>query len=132
MLLIIFLTGGTVVAMLASFTMLITGTAVDVIWKQKETDYHQMLQHRIPIGVGFVLLAFLLGFAVVGLIRRRRWGWLLSILIFGANLVVDLVILLTDRSWSDLIPVIIEVVVLTWLLLPRTKRGLIHKTTDRD
>lgn len=132
MLLIIFLTGATVVATLASFTMFITGTVADVIWKQKESEYHQMLQHRMPIGVGFMLLAFLLAFAVVGLMRRRQWGWYLSLFIFGANLLVDLVILFMDRSWSDLIPVTIEALILGWLSLPRTKQGLIYKTTDKD
>jgi len=123
--LIIFLSGGAIVAALASFTMLVTGTVVDNIWKQKETEYHQMLHHRIPIGLGFALLAILLALAVSGLYQRRRSGWLLSIIIFGVNFVADLVTLITSKSLADSIPVVIEILILIWLVLPRTKRMLI-------
>lgn len=120
-LLIAFFLIAAVVAALASFTMLITGTAIDDIWKLKEHDYHQMLHHRIPLGLGFALLAVLLALAAIGWVRRRRWGWLLSALIFGANFAADLVVLATSRSWTNVVPVAIEGLVLTWILLPHTK-----------
>lgn len=120
-LLVAFFVAATVVAALASFTMLVTGTAVDNICKIKEHEYHQMLHHRIPIGLGFALLAVLLAFAAIGWVGRRRWGWLLSVLIFGANLVADLATLLVSRAWVDIVPVAIEGVILTWIILPRTK-----------
>lgn len=119
--LIAFFIAATVVAALASFTMLVTGTAVDSIWKLKEHGYHQMLYHRVPIGLGFALLAVLLALAAIGWARQRRWGWLLSALIFGANLAADLAALATSLSWTHVMPVAIEGLVLAWILLPRTK-----------
>jgi hypothetical protein len=120
-LLITFFIAATIVAALASFTTLVTGTAADSIWKLKENGYHQMLHHRIPIGLGFALLAVLLALTAIGWARRRRWGWLLSALIFGANLAADLAALVISRSWTNVMPVAIEGLILTWILLPRTK-----------
>jgi hypothetical protein len=117
----VFLAAAAVVAALASFTMLVTGIAVDDIWKNKEHDYHQMLHHRTPIGLGFALLAVLLALAAIGWARRRRWGWLLGALIFGVNLAADLAVLATSPSWTNAVPVAIQGLILTWMLLPRTK-----------
>ena len=119
--LIAFFAAAAIVAALASVTMLVTGTALDNIWKLKEPGYHQMLHHRIPIGLGFALLTVLLVLAAIGWGRRRRWGWLLSALIFGANLAAGLATLVTSRSWASAVPVVIEGIVLAWILLPRTK-----------
>ena len=120
-LLVAFFLAATVVAGLASFTMLVTGTAIDNIWNSKEHEYHQMLHHRLPIGLGFALLAVLLALAAIGWVRRRRWEWLLSVLIFAVNLVADLATLLISPAWADVVPVAIESAILTWILLPRTR-----------
>lgn len=130
-LLIPFFIAATIVAALASFTMLVTGTAVERIWKLKEHGYHQMLHHRVPIGVGFALLAVLLALAAIGWARRRRWGWLLSALIFGVNLAADLAALAASRSWANVVPVAIEGLVLTWILLPRTKAEFLSTDDTR-
>lgn len=120
-LLVAFFAAAAIVAALASFTMLVTGTAIDDIWRDKEHDYHQMLHHRIPIGLGFALLAVLLALAAIGWARRRRWGWLLSALIFGVNFAAGLAVLVTSASWANAMPVAIESLILVWILLPRTK-----------
>jgi hypothetical protein len=120
-LMIAFFAATTVVAALASFTLLITGTAIDDIWSGKEHGYHQMLQHRIPIGLGFALLAVLLALAAIGWARRRRWGWLLGAVIFGIDFVSNLAALITSASWINALPVVVEGLILMWMLLPRTR-----------
>ncbi len=130
-LLIAFCVAAATVAGLASFTMLVTGTPFDDIWKAKEHDYQQMLPHRIPIGLGFALLAVLLALAAIGWIRRRRWAWLLTAIMIGAHLAADLVMLVISRTWTNVGPVAIEALVLTWLLLPRTRSGILSTRDAR-
>jgi hypothetical protein len=40
---------------------------------------------------------------------------------FAVNFVADLAVLVTSASWANAVPVAIEGLVLTWMLLPRTK-----------
>jgi hypothetical protein len=63
------------IAAMASFTMFVTGTVLDSIWTTKEHTYHQLLQHKLPVGLGFAALAVILALAATGWTRRKRWGW---------------------------------------------------------
>ena len=116
-----FFAAATLVAAAAAFTLLVPGTAVDAIWREKERDYHVMLEHRAPIGLGFALLAVLLGLAAIGWARRRRWGWLLSVFVFGVNLIADLAAFVATPSWSTLLPIAVEGLILTWIVRPHTR-----------
>ena len=40
--------------------------------------------------VGFVILAAILAVLLVGLLCRRRWAWLMLVLLFGSAVVLDL------------------------------------------
>lgn len=54
------------IAALAACTLLDTGTALDNIWNFKQHAYHQVLRHRIPIGLGLTLFAIVLALAALG------------------------------------------------------------------
>jgi hypothetical protein len=70
---------------MASFTMFATGTALDSIWTTKEHAYHQLLQHKLPVGAGFATPAVILALTAAGWACRKRWGWLLGVLILAAS-----------------------------------------------
>lgn len=109
------------IAAMASFTMFATGTALDSIWTTKEQTYHQLLQHRLLVGVGFAALAVILALTAAGWARRKRWGWLLGVLILAVNLLSDTVSLIASRQPADLLAVAIGAAILTWLLTPVTR-----------
>lgn len=116
-----FLIVAAAIAAMASFTMFATGTALDSIWTTKEHAYHQLLQHRLPVGAGFAALAVILALTAAGWARRKRWGWLLAVLILAVNLLSDTASLITSRQPADLLAAAISAAILTWLLTPTTR-----------
>jgi glucan phosphoethanolaminetransferase (alkaline phosphatase superfamily) len=109
------------IAAMASFTMFVTGTVLDSIWTTKEHTYHQLLQHKLPVGLGFAALAVILALAATGWTRHKRWGWLLGVLILAVNLLSDTVSLIASRQPADLLGVAIGAAILTWLLTPTAR-----------
>src|SRR4029453_16111923 len=61
------------IAALASFTMFVTEPVLASIWTTKERSYHQLLQHKVPVGLGFAALAVILALAAAGWARHKRW-----------------------------------------------------------
>jgi hypothetical protein len=116
-----FLVIAAAIAAMASFTMFATGTALDSIWTSKQQTYHQLLQHRLPVGAGFATLAVILALTAAGWARRKRWGWLLGVLVLAANLLSDTVSLIASRQPADLLAVAIGAAILTWLLTPAAR-----------
>jgi hypothetical protein len=109
------------IAALASFTMFVTETVLASIWTTKERSYHQLLQHKVPVGLGFAALAVILALAAAGWARHKRWGWLLGVLILAVNLLSDTVRLIASRQPADLLAVAIGGAILSWLLTPTTR-----------
>jgi hypothetical protein len=116
-----FLILATAIAALASFTMFATGTVLDSIWTTKERSYHQLLHRNVPVGLGFAALAVILALAAAGWAHRKRWGWLLGVLILAVNLLSDTVRLIASRQPADLLAVAIGAAILSWLLTPTTR-----------
>jgi hypothetical protein len=48
-------------------------------------------KHSTVVGIvsGFVILAAILAVLLVALVRRRRWAWLVLVLVFGSAVVLD-------------------------------------------
>jgi hypothetical protein len=44
----------------------------------------------VGVVVGFVILATILVVLLTALVRRRRWAWLVLLLLFGSTVIVDL------------------------------------------
>jgi len=109
------------IAAMASFTMFVTGTVLGSIWTTKEHSYHQLLHHKVPVGLGFAALAVILALAAAGWARRKRWGWLLGVLILTVNLLSDTVSLIASRQPADLLAVAIGAAILSWLRTPTTR-----------
>jgi hypothetical protein len=72
-----------------------------------------LLQHKLPVGLGFAALAVILALAATGWTRRKRWGWLLGVLILAVNLLSDTVSLIASRQPADLLGVAIGAAILT-------------------
>ena len=74
----------------AAVSLFARGTPLSGMWDSKESSYHELLRHRLVFEAGFILLAAALSFAAAGWIAGKRWGWVLSIVIIGANSLADL------------------------------------------
>ena len=75
---------------LAGTTLLLPGTPLDRAWALNPNAYQQLTSIRIIAGVLFLLLSVLLIFSAVGWFRRRRWGWILAVLIISVQVIGDL------------------------------------------
>jgi hypothetical protein len=73
------------------------------------------------LSVAFIVLAFLLLAAAVGWLKRRYWGWLLTVLIIATQVLGDLVNLLRGDWLRGLTGVVIASALLFYLVHPRVR-----------
>jgi hypothetical protein len=89
-----FLFFGAAMASLAATTLIFPGTFLDRAWRLNPVAYAQLSPLGPPIGIGFSLLAVALAAAAIGWLRRRRWGWVLAVIIIAIQIVGDVANLL--------------------------------------
>jgi hypothetical protein len=111
-----FLIIAALIAGASAITLFARGTPLSDIWDSKESTYHELLRHRLVFGTGFSLLAAALSFAAAGWITGRRCGWILSIVIIGANSLADLVQVAAARDLAGSWVIAVDAIVLGWLL----------------
>jgi hypothetical protein len=111
-----FLIISALIAAASAVTLFVRGTPISGIWDSKESVYHELLRHRLIFGAGFTLLAASLSFAAAGWIASRRWGWVLSIVIIGANSLADLAQVAAARDIAGSWVIAVDAIVVGWLL----------------
>lgn len=82
-------------------------------------------------GAGFILLAAALSFAAAGWIAGRRWGWVLSIVIIGANLPADLAQLAAAGDLAGSWVIAVDAIVLGRLLSGPVRKRFAEKRHRR-
>src|SRR5215469_14399618 len=85
----VFLFFGATMACYAAVTLLWPGTVLDRAWVLNPGAQRQLLPHRQLMGLTFVMLSTALALAGVGWFGRRIWGWRLTVVIIGAQLLGD-------------------------------------------
>jgi hypothetical protein len=85
----IFLFFGAIMASLAGITLVWRGTALSRIWTLNPRAYSELAPLGKPIGLLFLSLAAALASAGTGWLKRRRWGWQLSVVIIGMQILGD-------------------------------------------
>ena len=77
----LFLLVAPVILVVSAISLLVPGTFLDQIWVVNETGYRQMLPFRGLVGIGFLALGVVIALAGIGLLKGRKWGWWLAVLI---------------------------------------------------
>ena len=116
-----FLFFGMWMALLAAYLLAFPGTPLDRSWALNPQAHVQMAPFGSTLSVAFIVLAFLLLAAAVGWLKRRYWGWLLTVLIIATQVLGDLVNLLRGDWLRGLTGVVIASALLFYLVHPRVR-----------
>jgi hypothetical protein len=82
---------GATMAAYAAVTLLRPGTVLDALWVLNKEGHAGLLPLGKTAGLLFVVLSVLLSVAALGWFRRRKWGWMLGVVIIAMNLAGDVV-----------------------------------------
>jgi len=89
----------TAVAFLIGSSLLITGTLPNRVWNLNPRARVVFSAHAKPFGALLLVVALVAAATAIGLLRGRRWAWLLALATFTVNGLGDLVTLLVVRDW---------------------------------
>ncbi len=81
-------------AALAGITLVFPGTILDRSWRLNPVAYAHLAPLGAPVGIAFLLLALVLAVAATGWWCRRRWGWILAVVIIVIQVLGDFLNLL--------------------------------------
>jgi hypothetical protein len=87
----VFLFFGAMMAGYAGTTLLWQGTAFDRLWALNPIAYKQLAPRGSTVGILFLLLSVVLATAGIGWLRRRLWGWKLTVAIIATQVLGDIV-----------------------------------------
>lgn len=87
----VFLFFGATVAVLAGASLVWPGTLLDEMWVLNPRALRRLAQISKQAGTAFLLFGIIMALAGVGWFRRRRWAWKLTIAIFAAQFLGDLI-----------------------------------------
>ena len=112
----IFLLFGATMAALAGVSLIFPGHSLDAMWRLNPKAHAQMAPLGKPIGLAMLLLSLLMLSATIGWFRRRRWGWMLAVIIIATQVAGDAGNILAGRRLEGLVGVTIAGLLLWWLL----------------
>jgi hypothetical protein len=72
-------------------------------------------------GVGFLALGVVIGLAGIGLLKGRKWGWWLAVLVFAANAIGDAVRFLSGDFLGGSFGLVVVALILLYLTRPKVK-----------
>lgn len=87
-------------ATFAGVTLIFPGTFLDRAWGLNPAGHAGLMGLGRWVGFLFPLLGLALLLAGIGWLKRRRWGWMLAVLLISANAAGDLIRLLSG-SWIE-------------------------------
>ncbi len=89
----------TALALLIGSSLLMSGTLPDPVWNLNPRAHVIFSAHAKPFGALLLIVALVAATTAIGLLRRRRWAWLLALATFTVNGIGDLFTLLILRDW---------------------------------
>ena len=107
----------------AGFTLLVPRTPLAGIWSMKPGEYRQLMDFAPVAGTGFFALSALMAASSIGCFHRKRWGWLLAVLLFAANAMGDAARAISGDLAAGLVGVFVAGAVLVLLFLPAVRRS---------
>jgi len=111
----IFLLFGSIMSATAGFTLTFPGSPLDALWALNPVAYRQMLPLRKIVGIPMLGVSTALLCAAIGWFRRRRWGWILAVLIIASQVAGDAANIFLGRFQEGVIGATIASFLLWWL-----------------
>ncbi len=101
--------------------LLAPGSPLEAIWRLYPARRAELMPYRAWMGPGFLVLAGAMAAASAGSLRRRRWGWVLAVVIFAVNGFADLAQLVMGRVLEGGLGVAVAIAILAYLFWSRTR-----------
>jgi hypothetical protein len=117
----LFLLVAPVILVVSAISLLVPRTFLDQIWVVNETGYQQLLPVRGFVGIGFLALGVVIALAGTGLLKGRKWGWWLALLVFAANGIGDAVRFRSGDFLGGSIGLVVVAVILFYLTRPKVR-----------
>jgi uncharacterized membrane protein (DUF2068 family) len=99
----------------AAITLAWPGTFLDRAWALNPAAHQQLATLGRVLALPFLFLALALFVAGLGWFRRKRWGWLLAVIIISINLLGDLFNALRGEWVKGAVGVLIAGLLLTYM-----------------
>jgi hypothetical protein len=77
------------IALTTGVSLAIPGSLLDRIWALNRRAYIEFATLGRPAGILLMILGFICAIATAGLLKRRKWGWWLSVGLFVVNVAGD-------------------------------------------
>src|SRR5262245_25577282 len=116
---------GTIASLISVVSLTFPGSFLDPIWRLNRHAYERFIHLGSWAIVLMSVVCIACVCAAIGLHLRRRWGFWLAVGMLGANLVGDLITVITGQEPRAIVGVPIVLLVLTYLLRSRV-RNLFH------
>jgi hypothetical protein len=117
----VFLFLGTLAALYAGVTLIWRVTALDRLRALNPHAYHQLSSYGRIIGVPFLALAIALLISAIGWTKRRRWGWILAVILIATQVLGDFVNIFMGDALKGAVGVAIAGALLVYLLRPSVR-----------
>jgi hypothetical protein len=117
----IFLLWGAAMATFAGITLIFPGTILDRAWVLNPAGHAGLTALGRWVGFLFPLLGSALLLAGIGWLKHRRWGWMLAVLLIGANATGDLIRLLSGAWIEGVVGVLIAGALLIYMTRPNMR-----------
>jgi hypothetical protein len=122
----IFLLWGAAMATFAGVTLIFPGTILDRAWLLNPAGHAGLKALGRWVGFLFPLLGLVLAAAGIAWLKRRRWGWMLAVLLIGGNAAGDLVRLLSGAWLEGAVGILIAGALLIYMTGPRIRHLFPH------
>jgi hypothetical protein len=132
----LFLIFGACMASLAGLTLIWPGTIFGRMWSLNSRAYRELAPFGKTVGIPFLLFGVFLAVASFGWFKRRVWGWWLTVIIVGTQVLGNSVNLYLGRIWEGILGVAIAGGLTVYLLRVKvrtmfgSKHGLLPEVND--
>jgi hypothetical protein len=125
-----FFAPATLITFVVGLSFLFPDGPLDIIWRLKPQDHDWLKSHGPFTPAGFLLLSVIMAAASAGCFARRRWGWVLAIIVFSANGLVDAARIAFGAPVEGTLGATVSAAVVWWLIQPRVRRLFASASLD--